>query len=583
MHTLPQLLDGVQQLFQSRNPQSIFLARQVMLSKLPASHFIEKYLVDNERRKQSLDNFPMMRQIYDNLPSQLLLKCSRKTLKSTLLSNIICLNTIRWADYKMLYVSPQEAITKYFSSAYVAPRFASPELKKIFIKGWEKNDVYVKLHGDTNSEILFKYANVDATRCRGPATDHNFHDEVQDMIFEILPIIGETMSMSRFKRECFAGTPLTTDNTINELWRRSTQLEWASKCEGCNHWNMLIEENDPIKMIRQEGLSCSACGKLLDTSKGEWVSSLTDPSAVELVGYHLAQPILPHYNTSAKSWKKIYNKVTDGSYGMYQIYNEVFGLAYDVGSKPITREELEALCVLGPIKDEYGNNRIFEENKNTYVSRIFIGVDWGVSTITSRTAYVYGAIRGDGRFEVFDCGVYKTTDHEEHIKDIAAKSNKLNAIAVVDSGPDTVRGYMLGDRTAQDRILMVRYTNGKLVQAYDMPTGAPDWKSNRYLLHRSDCLSFTIRMLKAGKVLFPAKEDVNQCFEDILSEFIETKESNLVAELIYSHPPLKPDDFLHALTFALVAAYTSMGDPMLVGPGGIGKESTTAFDPSLLD
>ena len=546
--------------------------------------FVERYLYNNEGKPQDLTMFPMMRQIYDKIPQRLLLKCSRKTLKSTLLSNVITLNMIRWNYYKMLYVAPQESTTKYFSSNYVASKFESPPLKKIFVKGWYKNDVYEKIFADTNSAVLFKYAKEDATRCRGPATDHNMHDEVQDMLFEVLPIIKETMALSKYKRETFAGTPLTTDNTINELWKRSTQLEWATKCTGCNHWNMLIMENNPIRMIRKEGYSCSKCGKILDTRQGEWVSTVSNPKDIPLVGYHLAQPLLPHFNQSPKEWEEIYQKVTDGKYGTHQIINEVFGLAYDVGSKPITKEQLIALCVLGPTRDENNNELLIHKKNRTKYIKYVTGVDWGVNTITSRTAVVHGAIRSDGIFEVFDAKIYDTLDYEDHIKEIAAQANKVQAIVTSDGGPDPIRAHKLGELTSPQRTLIVRYGNGKLVQMYDMPKGAPNWKANRYVLHRSDCLSFTFRLLQGGKILFPQFSEMERCMEDILSEFIEVKDSvgkgragAMNPELMYSHAPHKPDDFLHALTFAVVTAYSAIGDPSLVGP------SSTANELSLMD
>lgn len=568
MHNTSLITTGINELFASRSAKSRFIARQLMFTGVPASHFIENYLNDNEGRLQDLTKFPMMRPIYDTMPQKLLLKCSRKTLKSTLLSNIITLNTVRWNHYKMLYVAPQETTTKYFSSNYVGPRFDSPNLKKIFVKGWRKNDVYEKSFADTDSSILFKYAKEDATRCRGPATDQNMHDEVQDILFEILPIIKETMALSRYKREIFAGTPLTTDNTINELWKRSTQLEWATKCTGCNHWNMLTIDNDPMKMIRREGYSCSKCGKLLDTSTGQWVSALSEPNKVELVGYHLAQPLLPHFNQDTKEWKEIYQKVTDGKYGTHQIFNEVFGLAYDVGSKPISPEELRALCILGPSHDPDNNSlTILNKNRCRYVKYV-TGVDWGVNMITSRTAVVHGAIRSDGIFEVFDARIYKTLDYEEHIKDIAAISNSVQSIVCADGGPDPIRAHKLAEMTSPTRALIARYGNGKLIQQYDAPKGAPDWRQNRYVLHRSDCLSFTFRLLKGGKILFPQWSEMEEPMADILNEFIEVKDKagTLNNELMYSHAPHKADDFLHALTFAVVAAYSAIGDPALVGP-----------------
>ena len=126
--------DTVEKLLRKNNAKSSFLARQLIFSVLPPSHFVENYLYDNEGRLQKLDAFPMLKHIYDNMPQKLLLKCSRKTLKSTLLSNFICLNLIRWNYFKMMYVGPQELTTKYFSSNYIPPRFESPKIKNLLRK-----------------------------------------------------------------------------------------------------------------------------------------------------------------------------------------------------------------------------------------------------------------------------------------------------------------------------------------------------------------------------------------------------------------------------------------------------------------
>jgi hypothetical protein len=99
-----------------------------------------------------------------------------------------------------------------------------------------------------------------------------------------------------------------------------------------------------------------------------------------------------------------------------------------------------------------------------------------------------------------------------------------------------------------------------------MPNGAQHPKENRYLLHKSDCISFIFRMLKGGKILFPDWLDMKEPMQDILNEFIEVEENTLTQKLRYRHDPLKPDDFLHALTFAVVAAFTAVNDPLLQGP-----------------
>jgi hypothetical protein len=135
------------------------------------------------------------------------------------------------------------------------------------------------------------------------------------------------------------------------------------KCKGCNHWNSLTEGNDPLLMIRPHGLSCSKCGRVISSREGEWVS--TSPKEGHLLtGYHLAQPILPHFNEEPKEWKEIYEKVHSGKNELKVVMNETFGLSYDIGSKPITQEELVKLCVLGPQFTDGSEKELAILNKN---------------------------------------------------------------------------------------------------------------------------------------------------------------------------------------------------------------------------
>lgn len=545
------ILAKVSELFQSRNQINRFRARQLLFLNSPLSKLVEYYLYNNEGTPQILDEFPMMRPIYDNLPKKLLLKCSRKTLKSTLISNIITLNMLRLNNYKMLYVGPNEAFTKYFSHNYLAARFESPPIKRIISK-LSKNDVFEKELSDTKSNVILKYASDDATRTRGPATDHNIHDEVQDMLADILPIIAETMAISKIKREIFAGTPLTTDNTINALWERSNQMEWAMKCTGCNHWNTLTEDNDPMRMIQKHGFSCSKCLKVLESEKGRWVDA--NPGDREIIGFHLAQPLIPYYNRNPDDWKDIYQKCFDRNYTQLQVFNEVFGLPYDAGAKDITKKELQELCDLGPMAT------VYERRKHLYRG-IFMGVDWGINPNSSRTVGTLGGLRDDGVIEIFWSKIFKDSDYEGHIRELADTANKYGAFVACDSGPDAIRGRMLGNSYDPSRTQLISYRDSKLVQYTEMPPDATDWHQARWCLHRTDTMGFTMKLLKKKSIRFPRWEDMEEHCTDILNIFKEVKEDNLKAKLFYRHAPDKPDDFFHTLSWVACQAHLWGNDP----------------------
>lgn len=534
-------------------------ARQLLFLVAPLSDVIEQYLFNNEGRPQNLEKFQMMRVIYNNTPQRLLLKCSRKTLKSTLLSNMIALNLLRYHYYKMLYIAPQELSTKYFSTNYLNVRFESPPLKRI-MQGFSRNDVFEKILKDTHSSVILRYCREDASRIRGGSVDEITLDEIQDVSAEALPIIKETMTLSPFKRETYAGTPLTTDNTINELWKTSTQCEWLTKCSSCNHWNSLTPDNEPIKMIQVAGFSCSKCGTVLDTGTGEWVEF--NPGNYDLIGYHLAQPILTHFNQDPREWAEIYKKVWGTGthrYSPAQVYNEVFGLAYDTGVKPVSEEQLKKLSTLGEMES------IYQANREKYLF-VTCGVDWGVNMETSRTAVCMGGLREDGIYEVFFLRILRDFDYERHIVQIAELVNSLGAYCACDAGPDVARGKRLADMTSWQKTQLVRYEDGLLIQQYKVPANAAHPSQNRWCLHRSDTMTFVFELLKKEKVLFPRWEQSSECLTDILNVFVEVKEGVLRHDIVYRHPVTKPDDFFHALNFAVCQAHLLGNNPLLNAP-----------------
>ena len=539
-----------------------FTARQLLFLNSPLSKLVELYLYNNEGAPQKLDKFPMMVPIYDSIPKKLLLKCSRKTLKSTLVSNIISINMLRYNFYRMMYVSPDEESTKRFSHNYLSARFTSPPLQRIIGK-LERNDVFFKQVRESQSNIILTYASDDANRTRGPACDQLCLDEFQGMLWDIVPIIEEVLAISKIKREIFSGTPLTTDNTIHQLWKRSDQMEWAMRCRGCNHWNTLTEDNEPLRMIQKQGLSCRKCGKKIDSCDGQWVNF--NPGDHGVVGFHLAQPIIPYYNEIHSEWMDVYDKCYNKGYSLLQVYNEVLGLAYDMGAKPITEEKLKSLCVLGDMQT------IWQRRLNNY-NAVFMGVDWGVNPENSRTVGALGGIRSDGILEIFYIKVFKNTDYEEQIRELARIAKTFQPFLAMDSGPDPLRGKLLGNLYDPDRSQLIQYREGLFTQFTDCPNNAIDWSQKRWCLHRSDTMGFTMDLLKKNQILFPRWEDCGEAMQDILAIFTEVKEDNLRSKVFYRHRD--PDDFFHVLNYIACQAHLWGGNIFFHGPSSSASTET---------
>ena len=284
-------------------------------------------------------------------------------------------------------------------------------------------------------------------------------------------------------------------------------------------------------------------------------------------GFHLAQPMVPFYNQHPDRWEReIYGdvkKLDSGDIELYQVYNEIFGLSMDVGSKPITLEELRELCVLGSTKDEQGDFAIFRRGKNRYM-KIATGVDWGVNSITSRTVAVCGGIRDDGIIEIWWQKIYHSTDYEAHINEIAGVVNTFNPFLGCDAGPDPYRGITLVNKTNAKRGQLIQYARIATKHNYK---ASPDnaWQNSRMQLHKSDCMSLIFRLLKHKKILLPQYEEVKEGIQDILNEYIESSEVGLVQQLIYSHKPDTSDDWLHALCYTVTQLLIACKDKRIQG------------------
>lgn len=456
-----------------------------------------------------------------------------------------------------MYVGNLESTAKAFSSKYFMPRFESPKVVELIPGGFTKEDVFEKVLRDTKSSTIFKYVSEDATRCRGPSTYENLLDEVQNIAFDEIGIINETMATLETKRERYAGTPLSTANTLHIKWKESNQCEWMTKCV-CGHWNHAGESNNPILMIQEQGWSCIKCGRLVDTNKGEWVAF--SPAIKDFVGFHLCQPMLAHYHTP-KQWPEIYRKVKH--LDEMVIHNELLGLAYDSAStKPITLEQLQGACTLGRMYSESRELAIYEAHRRSYVLHTN-GTDFGVNERTSRTVSVQGALTPEGIFEVYWAKNFKHLDYHAHVREVAKTAMQVNAKCICDGGPDPARGILLTELVGGPlNCQLTRYEHGKLIQHF---AEEPDWRASRWVLHRSDILGWCFRMIKCGRIRFPCWEDMSEYLQDLLNVNIEIREGLLRQEMFYRHDPKFPDDFLHAIAFAAAGAFCLAGDPALSG------------------
>ena len=489
----------------------------------------------------SLKDYNLMHPLYDKQVKRVIYKTGRQVTKSTTLANIMVINCFYRKYFKTLFVAPLEQQVYRFSNLYINPLLNSPLISSNMDKGVQSVKVKTFKSGST---MFFGYCQNGVDRLRSISVDEINWDEIQDILYDHIPVVQECMSASDKKWQRFCGTPKTKENTIEYLWLKSSQNEPAIKCSRCN--KTCIPDEDTIwKMISEDGPICYHCKKLFrmeDILNPIWIPA-NELAIDKFEGYHIPQ-IFVARNLTKNNWQDIWQKYND--YPKNKFANEVLGISYDTGGRILTITELNKLCVLEPKQTI---------NPAEYIN-ICAGVDWGITAVNSFTVLIIVGLNKEQKWEVIYFHKFLETEPTYQIKTI---TYLLNAWSVSFAGCDFGVGHANNDflrkRWCGDNILRVlefNYVKSKFLVAWNK-------RVSRFSLNRSLSLSNLFMEIKEGKVLFPKTEKIEMVFSDILAEYEEITEGPYGISKVFRHSPTRPDDFLHALNFAIMASKQQAG------------------------
>lgn len=516
-------------------------------------------LLYHEGKPLSLTAFPWAKALYEVKTPRIVFKAGRQVTKSTTLRNLMLVDATQHSYFKTTFITPLRDQASRFSNFYLRPGIHdSPVLRGGYWNSKCKDDVMAKQL--TNGSIIqLTYCHDSPDRARGIPADKNNFDEIQDIPWDFLPVINESLSASKFKYELYSGTPKTLDGTLETLWLQSSQHEWIMECPSCGKFNIPIEEYI-YSMIKPHGLSCAACGKLLDVYRGMWHPM--NPDAVDdFVGFHIPQIIVPRniwynpfdktdrYPNVPKAWRDLWRK-----YKMYppaMFANEVLGLSYDSGGRLITLRELKDCCIL-PRMSEMG------PSWRHGCSAIVAGVDWGISGQTSFTVLTIGGLTPEGKFVSLFAHKFQGQDVVDQVQEIIRICRKWRVDAIgCDFGVGYTNNLILKKAFGWERVFEYQYGQSKHLM---------HWNSDacRYMLNRTHSLNWLFFDMKRKHILFPHQEDmVDEFFPDILTIFQEITETPMRTYMQFHRNPHIPDDFTHSLNFAWITARKLAGDSLL--------------------
>jgi phage terminase large subunit GpA-like protein len=508
-----------------------------------------------------LDDWPMHRAFYDGRYKRTLFKTSRQVGKSTTLANFSIIECTLIPYFSTMFVSPSKEQTTIFSNSRVAKTMRySPKISSKFLRSDLADRVFHK-EFTNGSTMFFKYALDDGDRLRGPSTDRNMYDEVQDLLYDPVVIVGnETLSESDYQYETYAGTPKTMENTIQYLWELSTQAEWVMKCDGCGKHQFIDSE----KAIGKLGPICLHCSKYLNPLNGQWIEMnphrKDSPIAEDqkLKGFHVSRLIMPRdvplamkgrgskqESRAEQRWQRILRKYEESPPSLFR--NEVLGVSDAIGTRIISQEELQALCTGEELTDS-PIGKHFEG-----VSSMVAGVDWsgGGQSGTSRTVlWIWGVDPHNQKLVCKYYKVYPGSNPVHSVDDVARVcTNYRVAMVVGDAGEGALANDQLRHKLGHHRVQQVQYGAQKR---------AIEWNGNdRYQADRTTLIDNYFMLLKKQGVVFGPEPQMRLAIQDILAEYEEVTHAG---KKVWRHSPQKPDDCLHAGLFGWVAFKLSIGD-----------------------
>ena len=500
---------------------------------------------------------------YPNLPDRTLLVCARQVGKSTHIAAQGVLQAAAINRFKVLYMAPQFEQIRRFSHQYIR-QFVHESYIKDTLMDKSCVDSVMQKTFKNGSELWFSFAKLSIDRLRGLSVDGIRMDEIQDLNPEFLDIVRECMSASERRSEMYAGTSKTIDNVIEQLRLQSSQAEWFMRCETCNHWNIpTLEGSGPglgvMDMIRTEGICCAKCHRVIDPEKGFWVHKYTE-KAKSFPSYHVPQVIAPVHYANPKNWKSLLLKRELVSPATF--VNEVLGEACDEGQRLVSLTELKDVCVLKP------NSKDNSSEAPKYADRV-LGVDWGgkgsrFQSMTAAAVACYSPALN--KIDVLFAHVFPPMmDSVLETKEVIDIANLFQCSAIshdVAVAGEVRLSLMRSVGVPDSRLINCRYAASGSIKSMLQFVPATDVNpTNYYNLDKSKVIAAVCLAIKNKNIRFPQYESLlDSAGENFMSHFLavyeESSESMFGSERRYiRRNPGMPDDFLHAVAFAVIALW----------------------------
>lgn len=508
-------------------------------------------------------------------PRWMLLKIARQLSKTSTLAARGILQSVSTPNFSTLYVTPLYEQIRRFSANYVRPFIQNSPVKALFV-GENTVESVLQRTFNNQSKMIFSFAGISCDRTRGVSTNRLVVDEGQDLDELHLPILRETLSASPYGELVdIAGTPKSLSNTMEKVWKMTSQAEWVMKCVKCGHWNVPSLTHDVERMLgphsesisyENPGIRCGKCyqRRSIFPQAGRWIHAYPE-KRWKWAGYHAPQIIFPMHYAIPDKWATVLSKREGGGNTPLNVfYNEVLGESYDIGSRIITITDLQRACLLPWTRNLSEAEKAY--NPDDYAC-VVLSCDWGGGgeLQLSFTVYAVMGIRHDGTVDViFAYRSLRPHEHEWEAKLAAGLATRFKCQAIVHdyTGAGSLReSFIVGAGYPIGRIVPVAYVRyGIAVRPFQFKPGTKARPRSHYQVDKSRSLLLTCQQIKHQRIQFFKDDYVSPEDEGLLRDFLalmdEKADSRFGADTytIVRDPALK-DDFAQAVNIGAHALW----------------------------
>ena len=386
-------------------------------------------------------------------------------------------------------------------------------------------------------------------------------EHVEDILY--------TLTDSQMPTKIFAGTALSIDTLLEAKWQESSMGMWHVRAMDGKNWLNMYDKDVLYKVCSNpQGPTCPYTGKLLKVTDGCFVHAYEDRYKDGRIGLHIPQCIIPDLAYNPIKWGAIYDKVKNTDFK--KVLQECFGIAIAEGSREITSQDLQRMCVLPDTPEQ-----LKQKCKDGFYRVVISGCDWGGSdynpstkTKTSYTVHCIIGLAPDNHIDILHYKRYSGMMYNEIAAHIIEDHNAYHGTALAsDFGVGLAYNMELRKYIPVDRHFIIGYVGPKAA-AVSVPKDAH--LDNQLSVNRTEALT---NVFRDAKCLAPQKiccrnwTEMKPFLEDWLNMFrVPTEDNTGRSTFKYIRAATKADDALHAFTFAYVLMKIFMGESLIHDP-----------------